>query len=73
MRRSKLGEEQIIGALEQAESGRATPELIRELGITETTFYRWRRKYGGLDARGERHPKHDGGSRMPAPSGPASI
>ena len=49
MRRSKFSEEQIIGTLKQVESGRAISELIRELGITETTFYRWRRKYGGME------------------------
>ena len=35
--------------MKQAENGRGIPELVRELGITETTFYRWRRKYGGME------------------------
>lgn len=49
MKRSRFSEEQIIGVLKQAESGRAISELIRELGITETNFYRWRRKFGGME------------------------
>ena len=48
MKRSRFSEEQIIEVLKQAENGRAISELVRELGITETTFYRWRHKYGGL-------------------------
>jgi len=45
MKRSRFSEEQIIDTLKQAENGRGIPELVRGLGITETTFYRWRRKY----------------------------
>jgi len=38
MKRSRFSEEQIIDALKQVENGRGIPELVRELGITETTF-----------------------------------
>jgi putative transposase len=48
MKKSRCREEQIIGLLKQAENGRAVSELVRELGITETNIYRWRRKYGGM-------------------------
>ena len=48
MKRSKFTEEQIAFALKQAETGVAVAEVIRKMGITEQTFYRWRRKYGGL-------------------------
>jgi len=49
MKKSRFSEEQIIGVLKSAEAGRAIADLVREHGITETTFYRWRRKYGGLE------------------------
>jgi len=48
MKRSKFTEEQIAFALKQAETGVPVAEVIRKMGITEQTFYRWRRKYGGL-------------------------
>lgn len=48
MRRSKFTEEQIAFALKQAELGTSVIEVIRKMGITEQTFYRWKRKYGGL-------------------------
>lgn len=41
-------EEQISRALRQAESGIAVGEICRDLGISEPTFYRWKKKYGGL-------------------------
>ena len=44
--------EQIIGKLRQAEvrsaEGATVAEFVRELGVTEQTYYRWRREYGGL-------------------------
>ena len=48
MRRSRFAEEQIAFALKQAELGTSVQEVIRKMGITEQTFYRWKRKYGGL-------------------------
>ena len=48
MRRSNFTEEQIAFALKQAELGASVQEVIRKMGITEQTFYRWKRKYGGL-------------------------
>lgn len=57
MKRSRFSEEQIIDALKQVENGRGIPELVRELGITETTFYRWRRKYGGMEVSDARRLK----------------
>ncbi|OFW63916.1 MAG: Hin recombinase [Actinobacteria bacterium RBG_19FT_COMBO_36_27] len=48
MKRSKFTEEQIAFALKQAETGTPVKEVIRKLGITEQTFYRWKKKYGGM-------------------------
>ena len=48
MRKSKFTEEQIAFALRQAEHGTKVEEVCRKLGVTEQTFYRWKKKYGGL-------------------------
>jgi putative transposase len=48
VRQSKFTEEQITLALRQAEGGTPVTEICRRLEITETTFYRWKRKFGGL-------------------------
>jgi len=49
MKKSRFTEEQIIGVLKEHESGSPTAELCRRLGITQTTFYRWKTKFGGMD------------------------
>jgi putative transposase len=41
-------EEQIIAVLKESEAGAKTAELCRQHGISETTFYKWKDKYGGL-------------------------
>ena len=48
MKSSKFTEEQIAFALKQAETGTTIKEVIRKMGITEQTFYRWKKKYGGM-------------------------
>ena len=48
MRKSKFTEQQIAFALRQVETGTKGKDVIRQLGITEQTFYRWKRKFGGL-------------------------
>ncbi len=50
MKKSKFSDSQIIEALKRVESGLSVPELCRELGISSATFYKWRAKYGGMDA-----------------------
>ena len=51
-RGKKFTAEQIIGKLREAEvelaRGKIVPEVVRQLGVTEQTYYRWKRKYGGL-------------------------
>jgi putative transposase len=48
MKKSKFTDEQIAYALKQAEVGTPVREVIRKMGVTEQTFYRWKQKYGGL-------------------------
>jgi len=50
MRKSRFTESQIIGILKQVESGRTGQEVCREHGISEQTLYRWKKKYGGMEA-----------------------
>lgn len=50
MRKSKLTDSQIMAVLKRAEIGEAVPDLCRELTISTATFYKWRAKYGGMDA-----------------------
>jgi putative transposase len=47
---SRFTDSQIIAVLKQAENGSPVPELCREHGISSATFYKWRSKYGGMDA-----------------------
>jgi putative transposase len=49
MRKSHFSEQQIIGILRLAEAGQTVAEVCRQHGISETTFYRWKGQYGGLE------------------------
>ena len=50
MKTSRFTDSQIIAILKQAEAGSPVPELCREHGINNATFYKWRSKFGGMDA-----------------------
>jgi putative transposase len=48
MKKSKFTEAQIVFAIKQSESGVQVSEICRKMGISEPTFYNWKKKYGGL-------------------------
>ena len=50
MKKSRYTDSQIINILKQAEAGTPVPELCREHGMSSASFYKWRAKYGGMDA-----------------------
>jgi putative transposase len=50
MRKSKFSESQIVAILKEADSGIPVAEVLRNHGISAATFYKWRSKYGGLEA-----------------------
>ena len=55
MKTSRFSDAQIVGV--QQERGAKVPDLCRKHGITEPTFYRWKRKYGGLEVSETRRLK----------------
>ena len=50
MKKSRFSEEQIIGFLKQAEAGMPVVEMCRRGGFSDATFYKWRAKFGGMEA-----------------------
>jgi len=50
MKHSRFSDSQIMGILKQAEQGIPVPQLCREHGMSSASFYKWRAKYGGMDA-----------------------
>jgi len=48
MKRSKFSEEQVAYALRQVEAGTPVPDICRQLGVSEATFYAWKKKYAHL-------------------------
>jgi putative transposase len=50
MKRSKFTDSQILAILKEAQSGVRVPDLCRNHGMSDATFYKWRAKFGGMDA-----------------------
>ena len=50
MKKSRFSDSQILSILKQADAGSPVPELCREHGMSSASFYKWRSKYGGMDA-----------------------
>ena len=59
----RLTESQIVAILKEAEAGIPVPELCRRHGIGQSTFYKWRSKYGGMEASDVRRLKELEGKR----------
>lgn len=49
MKKSKFTEAQIVFAIKQSQTGVSVDEVCRKLGISQATFYNWKKRYGGLD------------------------
>lgn len=58
MKKTQFTEEQIINILKLAEAGQKVGDICRTHGISEGTFYRWKSKYGGMDANQLRRLQH---------------
>ena len=55
MRHSRFTDSEILHLLDEARAGVSVPEICRTAGVTERTFYRWRRRFGGLSAPAVQH------------------
>ena len=50
MKRSKFSTEQISRILKEFDQGKSTEQITRDHGVSKATFYKWRQRYGGLEA-----------------------
>ncbi len=75
MKKRRFSVEQIVGVLKQAEVGVPVAEVIRKAGISEQTFYRWKKKYVGLESDQVREMKQlqDENSRLKQPVAELSL
>lgn len=55
MKKSRFTQEQIVFALKKTELGTSVPDICRKLGISNATFYIWRKKYGGISPLDLKH------------------
>jgi putative transposase len=55
---SEFTQDQIMQALRQVKAGTPAVQVCRKLGITETTFYRWRNRFGGTHSNESREVRH---------------
>jgi putative transposase len=51
MKKTRFTETQIVKAIKEHDNGRNAQELCRELGISTAAFYKWRQRYGGMEAK----------------------
>lgn len=58
MKRKRFSVEQIVAVLKQAELGLPIADLVRQVGISEQTYYRWKKQYSGLQTDQARELKH---------------
>ena len=56
--KKRFTEEQIIGILKGYDGGRKARDIVREQGISEQTFYRWKSKYGGMEVSEAKRLRH---------------
>ena len=80
MQKSKFTDSQVMEALKRVEAVLSVPEICWELGISSATFYKWRSKYGGMDApnatlqaSSSGVKAHFGGLRLADPAGQFRI
>jgi putative transposase len=57
VKRKRYSVEQIVAVLKQAELGMPVADVVRQMGITEQTFYRWKRQYAGMQSEQVREYK----------------
>jgi putative transposase len=58
VKRSRFSVEQIVAVLKQADLGMSVADVIRKIGVSEQTFYRWKRQYVSLEPDQAREYKH---------------
>ena len=77
MKRKRYSVEQIIGKLREAEvllsQGRTVKQVSRALGVTEQTYYRWRKKYGGAEDLPGKASERAGTGKFPIEEGGSGI